>query len=147
MKGQSNIRCAECGRFNSVGDRCARCIKSNPMNRLYENSIPIPESGCLIWLGGIDRSGYGFLSIGGRKTKAHRLAWEVAYGKIPEGLCVCHHCDVPLCVRPDHLFLGSHRENMSDLAKKGYLKKRMFSSEHRMKLSTAMIGNRNHLGN
>lgn len=49
----------------------------------------------------------------------HRLSWEIANGPIPEGMYVCHRCDVPLCVRPDHLFLGTSRENNADMNAKG----------------------------
>lgn len=138
-----SFRCAECGRFNSPETKCQRCMSSDALKRLYDNSIPVPESGCYIWLGGKDRSGYGFLSVRGKKTKAHRLAWELAYGVIPQGLCICHHCDVPLCIRHDHLFIGTHGDNMLDLAKKGRLKNRKFSYLHRQKLRQAMLGNKN----
>ena len=49
----------------------------------------------------------------------HRAAWEMANGAVPDGLSVLHHCDNPLCVRADHLFLGTHRDNMADMVAKG----------------------------
>ena len=62
---------------------------------------------------------YGRLRYRGRLYNANRLAWELTHGQIPDGLLVCHKCDTPLCVRPDHLFLGTTQENMADRDRKG----------------------------
>ncbi len=76
------------------------------------------HAGCWIWMGGNCR-GYGHIKVKGKTKKTHRVAWELAYGPIPEGLFVLHHCDVPPCANPDHLFLGTHTDNMRDMIAKG----------------------------
>lgn len=88
-------------------------------------------AGCWLWTASLSReNGYGILGRpGGRvngKTKlimAHRFSWEVAFGPVPDGLGVLHRCDVPQCVRPEHLFVGTQKVNMQDAAAKGRLGK------------------------
>ena len=79
---------------------------------------------CWIWTGRFDGVGYGIIQLGrGEKRKgAHRASWELHYGKIPDGLMICHHCDNPSCVRPDHLFLGTQKDNLQDASRKGRMK-------------------------
>jgi len=79
------------------------------------------SDGCWTWAGATWGRGYGAFKHEGRQVYAHRFAWEMAKGPIPAGLFVCHHCDNPLCVRPDHLFLGTHTDNMRDASRKGRL--------------------------
>ena len=75
---------------------------------------------CWMWRGAVDGHGYGVLVWHGhRRHRAHRAMWEVTFGRIPEGFFVCHHCDTPACVRPDHLFLGTQADNMRDMCAKG----------------------------
>lgn len=74
---------------------------------------------CWTWTGTRKEGGYGQFHYGGKTTKAHRVAWILTSGAIPDGMCVLHHCDNPPCVRPEHLFLGTLSDNMQDCAAKG----------------------------
>lgn len=74
---------------------------------------------CWLWAGNKTQTGYGRIGINYKGILAHRLSWELAHGPIPKGLVVCHRCDTPLCVRPDHLFLGTLSENHRDMVAKG----------------------------
>ncbi len=75
--------------------------------------------GCWEWHGHRNRQGYGRMKRDGRRVAAHRVSWEVHFGPIPDGMLVCHRCDNPPCVRPDHLFLGTVSDNNHDMIAKG----------------------------
>jgi hypothetical protein len=77
------------------------------------------ENGCIMWVGVWDTNGYGNFHCKGKILKAHRIAWEIANGPIPEGLHCCHSCDQPWCVNVKHLFLGTAQDNMRDRDVKG----------------------------
>lgn len=87
---------------------------------LFWNKVQVnKDDNCWNWLGGINQQGYGRFSYKGVKVGAHRFSYRSHYGEIPKGICVLHRCDNPKCVRPDHLFLGTHKDNMQDMVKKG----------------------------
>lgn len=73
---------------------------------------------CWSWMMGTHR-GYGQITFGGKTRKLHRVSWELHHGPIPEGLCVCHKCDNRICSNPDHLFLGTYKDNVDDSIAKG----------------------------
>lgn len=85
----------------------------------YNKITPEPNTGCHIWAASLDSVGYGLFGIRRKLFKAHRVAWMLCKGAVPEGLCVLHKCDTPSCVNPDHLFLGTHADNMADKKRKG----------------------------
>lgn len=78
---------------------------------------------CWPWKAFIHPDGYGMFimprTFTRRTRRAHRVAWEIVNGEIPDGLCVCHHCDNPPCVNPSRLFLGTHKQNSEDRERKG----------------------------
>lgn len=79
----------------------------------------VPDTGCWEWTGPRNACGYGTTNVENRSALAHRVAWELLRGPIPDGLLVCHKCDNPPCCNPDHLFLGTQADNMQDAARKG----------------------------
>ena len=101
-------------------------MKRNALGQLV--AIPIEErfwlkvdktGECSKWTGARDAFGYGAARLRGVQVSTHRIAWELANGLIPQGMFVCHRCDCPACVKPEHLFLATHDENMADMVAKG----------------------------
>lgn len=74
--------------------------------------------GCWIWTG-FTKNGYGRVGFANKRWRAHRLAWVLTHGPIQDGMLVCHSCDRPACINPEHLFLGTPKDNMDDMNAKG----------------------------
>ena len=94
------------------------------IERFEAKFIPEPNSGCWLWTAATDGKGYGRFRVGSktdgtRKSAiATRVSWKIYCGDLPDDLCVLHKCDNPYCVNPDHLFLGTHTDNMQDCSRK-----------------------------
>lgn len=90
-----------------------------PLPLAAKMRFEVAESGCWIWTGTRLSAGYGVIRHEGKLVRAHRVSWEMNRGPIPEGKRVLHRCDVPFCVNPAHLFLGTQADNVSDMIAKG----------------------------
>jgi hypothetical protein len=101
--------------------------------------------GCWEWQGSRDKDGYGILCVNRKNVRAHRLIWELFNGTIPKGYCICHNCpngDNPSCVRLEHLFLGTYKDNAQDMVRKGRANpfRSPYSKETLKKMSEAKSG-------
>ncbi len=94
-------------------------VKWPSLAERFWNNVDKTADGCWTWKGAKIPRGYGTIGFKNKNILAHRLAYELQYGAIPAGLCVCHHCDNPSCVRGDHLFLGTYKDNEDDKWQKG----------------------------
>ena len=116
--------CRTCHRAAAARDRAKRPKKPRYRKKPED---PIPRfwarvkktEACWLWVGTRTKSGgYGILSINGKYVRAHRFSFELHKTKLSPKMEACHTCDNPPCVNPDHLFEGTHRDNMLDMKKK-----------------------------
>jgi len=93
-------------------------ISEKVVQRFWSKVDISMEDECWEWKAGFYRDGYGGFHILNKSFKAHRVAWMIIHGEIPDGLCVCHKCDNKRCVNPEHLFLGTITDNNRDMVQK-----------------------------
>lgn len=119
--GQLSRNACECGRLKDRRAKtCRPCEKSGrSFDALFWRNVEDQGSECWIWQGATTSSGYGRFQYAGKQVGAHRAAYELMVGPIPEGMCLCHTCDVRACVNPAHLFLGTKKDNHEDSRRKG----------------------------
>lgn len=96
-------------------------FKGPAIDRVMARIEPVTESGCWIFMGALNEAGYGIVGKGVRGSgndRTHRIVWTHYNGDIPDGMFICHKCDVPQCCNPSHLFLGTAKDNHADMQKK-----------------------------
>jgi hypothetical protein len=122
MGSRSNKKCVVCGGVKSwKGEMCKTCSnksRKRPEKIRFWEKVKKTKT-CWIWKGTVNNVwGYGQFSVDGVYYRAHRFAYELVKGKIPDGLLVCHSCDNKLCVNPKHLWVGTQSDNIRDAVSK-----------------------------
>jgi hypothetical protein len=107
-------------RYGTLERKLDDVSSENEKERFYRKFVPVPECGCWLWTAHLNSQGYGsFLLKNKTREYSHRFSWLLHKGNVPVGYDVCHKCDTRSCVNPDHLFLGTRKDNMQDCIRKG----------------------------
>lgn len=93
--------------------------KKQSISTRFQKHVLRREDGCWEWTSQRNQAGYGQIREGTGAISAHRVSWEMVNGPIADGMCILHRCDRPWCVNPDHLYLGTHKENTRDMDARG----------------------------
>ncbi len=138
--------CVSLSRSAIIGSMAKPGPNPRPLEeRFSEKFISIGTGGCWPWTAATNYYGYGKISVSRSHWDfAHRVAWPIHYGEIPDNMLVLHRCDNPLCVNPSHLFLGTQNDNLQDMQKKG--RKACGERHGQAKLSDAQIDEIRSLG-
>lgn len=115
----SGVRSVVAGRAKSF---CISATMRKPLEQRFWEKVNRTNnpSECWNWVASKLKHGYGKISVSRSVWKlSHRISWEIAFGEIPDGLFVCHKCDNPSCVNPNHLFVGTAKQNTQDMISKG----------------------------
>ncbi len=102
-----------------AGNKCANNVQPTDTIKRIRARVEVDANGCWIWMGATSSRGYGQIKVGRQVLAVHRAVAEATYGEIGAGLMALHHCDVKRCCRPDHLYVGSARQNIGDAIARG----------------------------
>lgn len=125
--------CSECGAeyylspsHRDASSYCSRSCRALAQSKWQSKDLATrfwekvnKTESCWLWTGALLKTGYGSIRINNKSVRAHRVAYELSVGKIPDGMIILHSCDNPLCVNPSHLRIGNKRENMADAIERG----------------------------
>jgi len=129
-------RLLKTGDINNNGNRV---VDDGDDTQRFHKKYTVSKNGCWLWKAGTRPNSKGILyprhHTQSGSQGAHRFSYSIHVGKIPKGMMVCHKCDTPLCVNPDHLFIGTHKDNMTDMVYKNRSHKGIGEKANRSKLT------------